>query len=321
MYRLLTMMAMLALLIPAAATAADSLDSRHFEFSYTVTVDDIPAGADTAFAWVPVAASDLHQDILAMEVTGGYPYKLVRDAQYDNTFLKVDLISARGGSAEFSVVYEVVRHEVDALDALASPAPDPALLARYLQPDAMVPITGVVADEAQQAAGHIDGRLEQARALYGHVVETMRYDKSGEGWGRGDAVYACDVREGNCTDFHSLFIAEARSLGIPARFLMGVPLPMDGSTEGGIGGYHCWAEFYLEGTGWVPVDASEAAKAPGRTDELFAGLDASRVQFTTGRDIALPESAAGVVNFIIYPHCEVDGVEHPASKAFSFRDM
>ena len=39
----------------------------------------------------------------------------------------------------------------------------------------------------------------------------MRYIECGEGWGKGDAVYACDAGTGNCTDFHSYLIALARS--------------------------------------------------------------------------------------------------------------
>lgn len=44
----------------------------------------------------------------------------------------------------------------------------------------------------------------------------MSYDTSGRGWGRGDVVYACKVGKGNCTDFHSLFMALALAEGIPA---------------------------------------------------------------------------------------------------------
>src|SRR5260221_1440440 len=54
-------------------------------------------------------------------------------------------------------------------------------------------------------------------------LSTMRYDKSGEGWGRGDEMWACDSKRGNCTDFHSVLIGMMRSSGIPARFEIGVP--------------------------------------------------------------------------------------------------
>ena len=36
--------------------------------------------------------------------------------------------------------------------------------------------------------------LGRARMLYDHMVDTVVYDKSSEGWGRGDSLYACDTR-------------------------------------------------------------------------------------------------------------------------------
>ncbi len=88
-------------------------------------------------------------------------------------------------------------------------------------------------------------------ALLAYVIK--RYSK------RQRTLFACDERYGNCTDFHSLFIGEARSLGIPSRFHMGIPFPMD-SNEGEIGGYHCWAEFWIDGYGWIPIDAQSVKR-------------------------------------------------------------
>ena len=54
--------------------------------------------------------------------------------------------------------------------------------------------------------------------------------------------------------------------------------------EGQVSGYHCWAECYLRGIGWVPVDASEAAKNPEKRDYFFGAHDENRVEFTVGRE-------------------------------------
>ena len=191
---------------------------------------------------------------------------------------------------------------------------------KFLRPSNLIPIDDRIAAEAKIVAGSLDDPIRQARALYDHIVETVLYDKSGQGWGKGDAVYACDVRKGNCTDFHSLFIGESRSLGIPARFVMGFPLPAN-RRSGVVPGYHCWAEFFVEPYGWVPIDASEAHKNRSRQDELFGGLDPNRIGFTIGRDIRLPGSAAGPINYVIYPHVEIDGHEFLAARAdFEFAD-
>jgi transglutaminase-like putative cysteine protease len=134
----------------------------------------------------------------------------------------------------------------------------------------------------------------------------MKYDKSGEGWGRGDSLWACDSRRGNCTDFHSVFISLMRAAGIPARFEIGFPIGE--AVSGEIPGYHCWAEFYLDGTGWVPVDISEAWKAPARHDYFFGTIDTNRLRFSTGRDVTLdPKQDGPPLNYFVYPYVEVDG--------------
>src|SRR5205823_6162881 len=113
---------------------------------------------------------------------------------------------------------------------------------RYLLPEKLVPVNETFTTLAEKAATGKNGDFERPKALYDPVIGRMRYDKSGKGWGRGDAIYACDARTGNCSDFHAYFIALARSVGIPARFAIGATIPADKNT-GTIDGYHGWAEF------------------------------------------------------------------------------
>jgi transglutaminase-like putative cysteine protease len=142
----------------------------------------------------------------------------------------------------------------------------------------------------------------------------MRYSKDRPGWGRGDSVWACDSKFGNCSDFHSLFISLARSQKLPARFEIGFSVPGTAS-KGDIAGYHCWAFFKPMGKGWVPVDISEANKDPKMRDYYFGNLTPDRVAFSVGRDITLvPKQAGKPVNFFIYPYVEIDGKEYPQAK-------
>ena len=147
----------------------------------------------------------------------------------------------------------------------------------------------------------------------------MRYDKTGSGWGHGDTLWACDSKHGNCTDFHSVFISMARSQKIPARFQIGFPLPADKSSAE-IPGYHCWAEFYIDSIGWIPVDISEAWKHQEKHAYFFGAHDVNRMQFTEGRDLKLTPAQDGPpLNYFVYPYVEVAGKEHAnVSIAFSF---
>ena len=189
--------------------------------------------------------------------------------------------------------------------------------------DRLVPLDDTIrrwAREVVDAAG-ANTDLEMARAIYNHVVATVKYDKTGKGWGNGDIYYACDARRGNCTDFHAIFIGYARAVGIPARFAIGFPLPADRGA-GKIAGYHCWAEFYAKGIGWVPVDASEAAKNPAKREYFFGAHDENRVELSKGRDVILtPKQQAAPLNYFVYPYVELDGRKYTSvDTSYSYKD-
>ena len=113
-----------------------------------------------------------------------------------------------------------------------------------------------------------------------------------------------------------------RAAGIPAKFAIGFSLPPERGA-GPVGGYHCWSEFYLDGYGWVPVDASEASKHPAKREYYFGAQDESRVEFTEGRDIVLsPRQQGEPLNFFIYPYVEADGRQlDGVHYEFSYRDI
>jgi transglutaminase-like putative cysteine protease len=146
----------------------------------------------------------------------------------------------------------------------------------------------------------------------------MRYMKYGDGWGKGDAVYACNARTGNCTDFHAYFIALARSVGIPARFAIGAAIPSE-RNEGGVDGYHCWAEFFAEGK-WWPVDISEGNKYTSLSTYYFGHHPANRFELSRGRDLVFePGPASGPINFLAYPMLEIGGKQVKVPVKFSFK--
>jgi transglutaminase-like putative cysteine protease len=186
--------------------------------------------------------------------------------------------------------------------------------ARFLEPDRLVAVTAVPAQLAEQKTQAARTPLERAE----YVFRTMKYDKTGSGWGHGDTLRACGSKHG-CTDFHSVFMARAEET--PARFQIGFSLPTD-KHSAEIPGYDRWAEFYLDSTGWVPVDISEAWKHPEKQDYFFAAHDVNRVQFTEGRDLKLAPAQQGApLNYFVYPYAEIARNEYPkVAIAFSFED-
>lgn len=314
-----------------AALSAPQQDSRTFEFSYQV---HFPASSNIAGPvnlWIPspTKADPYQTTASAVSVTENVRHTTGRDPEYGDEFIvfhptPAQVASGFDAGMKFTLTrkeYVVLRDGV-AVKRVSYAPPSAQMLQRYLQPDKMVPLNGVIAELAKEHTVGANTPLEKARQIYDYVVSTMHYDKSGEGWGRGDAVWACDSKRGNCTDFHSVFIGMMRASGIPARFEIGFPLP-EGKSEGDIPGYHCWAEFYVDGMGWIPVDASEASKNPAKKDYFFGALDVNRVLFTYGRDIRLSsDQKAGALNYFIYPYAEADGRVVPnLQKSFAFREV
>ncbi len=309
----------------ATVCVVPAQETRHFAFQYSFTVKDVPAG-ERLRVWIPAPHSDEFQEVKVISGRGDLGFRKTRESRFGNEMYYAQTSEARQADVRFEFVYDVVRHQRLTLGVARPHLAEVQLKERdrkqYLQPDKLVPVSGLPAELAVKVTEGKTTPLDKARAIYDYVFTTMRYDKTGTGWGHGDVLYACEAKKGNCTDFHSLFIAMSRSQGIPARFEIGFPLPPD-QHLGEIAGYHCWADFFEPQHGWVPVDISEAWKHQEKRDYFFGAHDVNRVEFTMGRDLRLnPAQDGPPLNYFVYPYVEVAGKEYPnVSLAFSFADV
>jgi len=158
------------------------------------------------------------------------------------------------------------------------------------------------------------GKKKVSRDKVVKLYQDSKATGSNYTFGNGNSIYACDIGVGNCTDYHSYFISLLRTMDIPTRFHMGFSISNEDS--GKVGGYHCWADFYVKGKGWSPVDISEADKVPEKSDYFFGTVDKNRVELTTGRDLEL-KNYKKHVNFFIYPLIEGTGF----TKRFSYKNI
>lgn len=309
----------------ADPTGATTSNARTFEFTYLVKIKDIPPNAGKLEVWIPYPTSNGAQEIYDMKIDSLYPTRVAKDSEQGNSILYLTVDNPKESTLEIAMRFKVRRKELLRKDfsAVAARASyEDSELQPFLRPDRLVPIDGKIKSLAQEVIKGKQTDLEKARAIYDYTVSNLKYDKSGTGWGRGDIYYACDIKQGNCTDFHAVFIGFARAVGIPARFEIGFPLPEQrGAAE--IAGYHCWAHFYLKPYGWIPVDASEAFKNPAKRDYFFGALDENRVLFSQGRDLRLnPPQKGEPLNFFVYPYVELNGkVFTSVEKKFLFRDI
>jgi transglutaminase-like putative cysteine protease len=79
------------------------------------------------------------------------------------------------------------------------------------------------------------------------------------------------LRSGVCQDFAHLFIAVARAMGVPARYVSGYVY--SGQRAPLVGASHAWAEAWLPGRGWLGYDATHPVRAGENHVRVAVGRD------------------------------------------------
>lgn len=131
------------------------------------------------------------------------------------------------------------------------------------------------ADEAVRALAQeaVDpaGDVATLHALCGLVNERIRYRKGATG-PTTSAAEALALGSGVCQDQAHVFVAAARSLGLPARYVTGyLRDPTRGDAEHET---HGWAEAFVAGVGWIGFDATLCLSPTDHHVRLTCGFDA-----------------------------------------------
>ncbi|WP_420962210.1 transglutaminase family protein [Brucella sp. IR073] len=114
-----------------------------------------------------------------------------------------------------------------------------------------------------------DDRLSLLHALMGTIHGRIAYVPGATHVGT-DAESALQNGEGVCQDHAHVFLAAARLLDIPARYVSGY-LMMEGVEEQTAS--HAWAEAHVPGLGWVGFDAANCICPNERYVRIACGLD------------------------------------------------
>ncbi len=197
---------------------------------------------------------------------------------------------ARGEKLPFTIRFTFTAYETISQiqpDTLQPYDRQSALYKLYTRPDRFIKSTDpAIAQLADQIAGKETNPYRLAKLFYEYIVANARYRLVGRGLLGAKALLANG--EGECGEFASLFIALARAKGIPARPIVGY------WAISGIEQTHVWAEFYLEGIGWVPVDPTMGQSDPVKYDVpefYFGNMDNQRVILNKGFNIPMDPPA------------------------------
>ncbi|MEL7211447.1 MAG: transglutaminase family protein [Pseudomonadota bacterium] len=130
---------------------------------------------------------------------------------------------------------------------------------------------------ARAAEGGSD--LQRLHDLSARVREAVTYEvgASEPTWTAEDAIAAA---RGVCQDHTHVFVACARHLGFPARYVSGYLMMNDRVDQDAT---HAWAEAHVDGLGWVGFDVSNAISPDMRYVRVATGLDYAEAAPVSGR--------------------------------------
>jgi transglutaminase-like putative cysteine protease len=291
-----------------------------------VTLKAIPPGSGLVRLWIPFPGDNPAQRVLNLNVASAPgPWKIVRETEHGNRFLFVEVQKPSSTELstilDFTVRREPVRVQLDPSRAGRLTAEQRAFFAEELRPDVpLMQVTDEIKLKANQACGIETNIVLQAQKLFEYVADYADHyskDPTKPRCGRGAAEDCLAQKGGCCTDLHSLFIALARSRGIPARLQMGLRVQPQNEGKDVDPGYRCWVEYFVPGYGWIPTDIV-AGDAGGLAERqaYVSGLDDRRLWYCEGRNFELtPRQEGGRVNTVIVGYAEIDGKRVPVLPA------
>jgi transglutaminase-like putative cysteine protease len=317
---------------------------RHF--ALTTTIEPVFATK----AWIPLPTFDASDWQRPGKTTWNGNAKIVeraRDPKYGAEMLQVEW-AADQQNPKIEVTTEIMTQDRSVRPGQGSaPALSDEQRRLNLSATELLPVDGLV---KQTAEGIVRGKtadVDKARALYEWVVDNTFRNPKTPGCGIGDVSWMLKTGNlnGKCADLNALYVAMARSVGMPARDLYGIRVVPSAFGYKSLGAgsaivtkaQHCRAEVWLEGSGWTPVDPADVRKVVleepptnlALTDlkvmaarkALFGAWEGNWLAFNDAHDVKLSGSGENALPFLMYPQAEdKSGLVDPLdADAFKYR--
>ena len=187
----------------------------------------------------------------------------IEPGQSFNATLDYDVLS-------FAIRYSIDSHLITNYDKHSD------LYQKYTQPEQLVQSDAPeIVAEARSIVKGAQGIHDMVFSIYSFVTSHVHYTSETEERG---ALWALVNGTGDCSEYSYLFVALCRAVGIPARVNVGFGFQ---GSQGSMVEGHMWAEYYLQGYGWVPVDP---------TWNVFDAIDEKHFATMKGESMDIPYS-------------------------------
>jgi len=277
-------------------------DKRSYTITYSVDIRVIEATKpNTLYLWIPKPVVSPSQRNIILVSRNIEPFM---EDHKGVSLYKLDSLGT-GTNQSVNLSYRI---EVYAIESAIKPTSvkqeTTALSKTHTKSTTLVPSDN---QKIKTAVNSIIGREQnpylKAKAIYEWIINNMQISESIYS---ADLVYAMELRQCDPYAAALIYTAMARAAGVPCIPVAGVLINQNGQTL-----RHYWAEFWIDGFGWLPVDPSMGAGAVQLADGAnprsdtetlsardlanfyFGGMDNQHITFSRGEPVLLQIESRG----------------------------
>jgi transglutaminase-like putative cysteine protease len=258
-------------------------EKRSYTIAYTVDIQVQEAKApNTLYLWIPRPISSASQRNVTLLSRSREPF--AEHYQGTTLFQLTDLAANTGTRMSLSYLVDVYTLETSLNRQSLRQSGDSPIPSVYTLPSMLIPSDN---PDVVAAANAIIGRERnpyvKARMVYEWLISELRWAPV-----HNSALDALMQKQADAYSGALLFCALARAVAIPAIPVSGVLI-----NRARMSSRHYWAEFWIEGFGWIPLDPCLAAGLAPEDFNLhqepgvyyFGNLDNQRITFSRGQEL------------------------------------
>jgi len=276
---------------PTPAPPADAVklqNPQKYRVEFVATIRNEAFALDRLLVYLPRPIDWDGQADVTLEEVSPAPSREETDPVFGNGiyYWQMNNTPKQGEALPFKIRFTYTAYEIATKinpDDVQPYRQDDPLYKLYTRPERFIEASDPqIVEIANQVAAGETNSYRLARKFYDYVIATAHYQLLGKGLLGAKTLIT--TGQGECGDYSALFIALSRAKGIPARPVVGY------WAVSGLEQTHVWAEFYLQGFGWIPVDPTFGQSRPGipgRPDYYFGNMDNQRVILNKGYNIQM----------------------------------
>jgi transglutaminase-like putative cysteine protease len=260
-------------------------DKRSYAISYAVNIRVQEAsGPNTLYLWLPRPVSSASQRNVQPLSRSMEPFV---DMHRGTSLFQLNNLEANTNTGiTLSYLVEVYSVETGIRPQSVRQSADSTVTAAYTLPSRLIPSDN---PGLKAAAAAVIGREQnpylKAQKIYEWLITEGGIQREPL---QGGAIEALENKQADPYMAALLFCALARAAGVPALPVSGVLIDRNRSAF-----RHYWAEFWIDGFGWIPLDPALGAGAappsfslrPDRASYYFGNMDNQRLSFSRGQTL------------------------------------